>query len=542
MTKRLLIAITSAAFLLAGVAATAQGQALLPPPPGYGGGYGVCDNHPPEGAQSDGYFNDHRPLTLRGQGFTGRESEPFIMPGNICTVDFGNYINTATYEGCSGCLLGPHSVRPVVNEPLSSIPGGDGEAQYRLQCQLDGETPRACIGREFNTSFQIDVSHLAEGDHTVRMTSPDYYPETGVFEFTIDLHAPAAPTIARFPNDTTYEGEAIDVTAERDSYLFCRWDYQSDHHDGHGSLWNSTRYGSDHSRWQACDSPIAAIGASDYYGNLAKLEMRAVDPAGNVSPVSSYIFTTKPIRIPVSPRIRAVLVGENDVTIHYDVDGEAAGGRIVRYECSLTTWEWGSPADQNASAGEFRPCARPAVYKNLPGAATGELPVNYYFMVRAVSDHGLYSFQPAGTGFTIGLDPRVVGIPGTWEAAPGGCWVQTSFNASEPESDYGRDPICPTVLPPRVQKNNVTITAKLGVPRAGRIQHTLTIGTAKTSACSLGRAYKRKTTAELTCTLGRKARAALRTRPMTVKAVTRFVPRSGPPTTVSKSIKIPRKR
>ncbi|MEI6792133.1 MAG: hypothetical protein WCK97_02740 [Actinomycetes bacterium] len=353
------------------------------------------------------------------------------------------------------------------------------------------------LSDDLRTSFVVEEP-LAEGPHTVAMTETDANGNTSEpmpFNFTVDRIAPSAPTFTDGPPSvTTAMRTSIAFDSEPGSHTWCKWQ-----DDTPGVNW----------QWQQCTSPAVSEDMHGLSGLRVKLEVRAVDAAGNPGPVAEYEFVrNNPIPKPTEPTIRMRHYDRNSARFDFDQNMMQIQDR---FECSFD------------SAENFTPCASPIRYDAL---ADGE----HEFRVRAVSKEGVAS-DPAAQNFLVGppTDYSAPSPPPLVEATVGApLKARAAVRTGSPSF--------------RVQGSSITLTTPVELPRRGRLEQSVTLGSGKTTRCEAPAATRRAGKARIRCTLGKTARAAVRAGNVIVRAETRFTPTSGAASTARDTVTIPRTR
>jgi hypothetical protein len=196
-----------------------------------------------------------------------------------------------------------------------------GEAGASFACQLDGAGFSACTSPKA-------YSGLASGSHTFLVRQTDTAGNTGPnasYTWTIDLTAPAAPSITGNPtNPTSATSASFSFTGEAGASFECKLD---------GGAFG------------ACTSPKAYAALADGSHTFA---VRQTDTAGNTSPNASYAWTvdTTP---PAAPAITANPTNPtNSTAASFSFSGEAGGS----FSCQL-------------DGGGFSACTSPKIYSGL---------------------------------------------------------------------------------------------------------------------------------------------------------------------------------
>jgi hypothetical protein len=179
-----------------------------------------------------------------------------------------------------------------------------GEAGATFACQLDGGGFSACTSPKSYTG-------LAAGSHTFNVRQADTAGNISAnasFTWTIDLTAPAAPSITANPvNPTNSQSASFSFTGEAGATFQCQLD---------GSA------------FAACTSPQA-------YGSLSAgshtFNVRQTDTAGNTGPNASFTWTID-LTAPAAPSITANPPGlSSSTTASFSFTGEAG----ATFECEL---------------------------------------------------------------------------------------------------------------------------------------------------------------------------------------------------------------
>jgi hypothetical protein len=236
----------------------------------------------------------------------------------------------------------------------------DADASATFQCRLDGGSFVAC------TSPQT-YSGLAEGNHTFRIKAVDpagNQSSVTTYSWTIDLTPPPAPTITSAPPAVSGSSSA--------SFSFT---------DGDGSASFQCRL--DGAAFSACTSPVS-------YGGLGEgahtFRVKAVDPAGNESGLTSYSWTID-LTLPPAPAITSAPPGVTDATTatFAFTDGDAS----AIFRCRM-------------DSESFAPCTSPITFEDLSEGT-------HTFGVKAVDPAGNESGLTTYT-WTIDLTNPVVTI------------------------------------------------------------------------------------------------------------------------------------
>ena len=277
--------------------------------------------------------------------------------GNVSSVATYNWTIDLTAPPAPTITSAPPAVAASTTASFSFT---DADATATFRCRLDDGSFAAC------TSPQT-YSGLAEGAHTFRVRAVDpvgNQSDVTSYSWTIDVTPPPAPTITSAPPSASASTTA--------SFSFT---------DGDGSATFLCRL--DGANFTACTSPIN-------YGGLAEgahtFRVKAVDPAGNESSVTSYSWTVD-LTPPPLPTITSAPPAVTDATsatfAFTDGDGSAT------FRCQL-------------DSESFAPCTSPITYDQL---SEGQ----HTFRVKAVDPAGNESAVASFT-WTIDLTNPVVTI------------------------------------------------------------------------------------------------------------------------------------
>jgi hypothetical protein len=228
----------------------------------------------------------------------------------------------------------------------------DADATATFSCRLDGGSFASCTS-------PITYDQLAAGAHTFRVRAVDSVGnESAVttYSWKIDVTSPPAPTITSAPASVTASTTAAFAFSEGDSTatLRCKLDAGS---------------------FTTCTSPTS-------YQQLAEgthtFGVKAVDPAGNESTVSSFAWTID-VTPPPAPTIASSppnVTDSTDATFAFtDGDGSAT------FRCQL-------------DGAAFSSCTSPATYHGLGDGA-------HTFRVKAIDPAGN---EGAVTSYTWTID------------------------------------------------------------------------------------------------------------------------------------------
>jgi hypothetical protein len=210
------------------------------------------------------------------------------------------------------------------NSSAATFAFSDDDPEATFVCELDGGAPAACPSPSTYTS-------LGEGAHTfaVKAVDPAGNQSTATsYAWTIDVTPPPPPTITSAPPNVT------DSTTATFSFS-----------DADGSA--TFRCKLDGGSFSACASPVT-------YTNLAEgehtFEVKAVDPAGNQSTVTShtwFIDLTNPV-VTVDPASEP-----------HDPTNQASASFV------FTSNKAGSTFECRLDGGQFSPCTSPKAYSGL---------------------------------------------------------------------------------------------------------------------------------------------------------------------------------
>jgi hypothetical protein len=212
-----------------------------------------------------------------------------------------------------------------------------GEAGATFQCALDRAAFAACTSPKA-------YSGLAAGSHTFQVRQTDTAGNQGPaasYTWTIDLTAPAAPTITVKPgNPSNSAAPSLSFTGEAGATFQCALDGAA---------------------FAACTSPK---GYSGLAAGSHTFQVRQTDTAGNQGPAASYTWTID-LTAPAAPAITAGPSGTiNATSASFSFTGEAG----ATFECAL-------------DGGVFGACSSPKAYGGLADGS-------HIFQVRQIDTAG----------------------------------------------------------------------------------------------------------------------------------------------------------
>jgi hypothetical protein len=271
------------------------------------------------------------------------------------------------------------------NNPAPSFSFTDADGTATFLCQLDGAAASPCESPK-------GYSGLGEGAHTFAVTAIDPAGNQSTitsFTWTIDLTPPPAPTINSAPPSVT------DSTSATFSFS-----------DGDSSA--SFRCRLDGAAFAVCASPVTYSGLGE---GSHTFRVKAVDPAGNESTITSFTWTidlTNPI-VTIDPASEP-----HDPT-------NLTGASFV-----FTSNKAGSTFDCRLDGAGFSPCSSPETYSGL---ADGR----HSFGVRATDQLG-HVGPPATYDWTVDTVPPVTTITSSPPAVSRDRSATFEFASSEPSS------------------------------------------------------------------------------------------------------------
>jgi Bacterial Ig-like domain/Chitobiase/beta-hexosaminidase C-terminal domain len=218
-----------------------------------------------------------------------------------------------------------------------------GEAGGTFQCQLDGGGFSACASPR-------NYSGLSAGSHTFQVHQTDTAGNTGPnanFTWTIDLSAPAVPSITANPADPTNATSAsFSFTGEAGATFQCQLD----------------------------DGGFSSCASLENYSSLADgshtFHVRQTDTAGNTSPDATFTWTVDTAA--PNTTIDSSPPDPSTADVSFDFSSSEGGSS---FECSL-------------DSAAFTPCSSPQGYTGL---ATG----THTFEVQATDAAGNTDATPA---------------------------------------------------------------------------------------------------------------------------------------------------
>jgi hypothetical protein len=224
-----------------------------------------------------------------------------------------------------------------------------GEAGATFECQLDGGAFAACTSPKAYTA-------LLEGSHTFSVRQTDTAGNTSAnrtFTWTIDLTAPAAPTITvNPPNPSNSTAPSFSFTGETGATFQCQL-------DGGG--------------FSACTSPKSYTGLA---AASHTFQVRQTDTANNTGPAASFTWTVDTTAPDTTIGTPPPDPSSPDVSFDFS---SSEGGST--FECDL-------------DAGGFSACSSPKAYTGL-GAGS------HTFSVRATDAAGNTDSTPASFSWTV---------------------------------------------------------------------------------------------------------------------------------------------
>jgi hypothetical protein len=326
------------------------------------------------------------PLTYSGLGegthtFGVKAVDP---AGNESGVTSYSWTVDLTAPPAPTITLAPPSVTASTG---ASFAFSDGDPSAGFRCRLDGAAFSACTS-------PLAYSGLAEGTHTFRVEAVDSAGNESTvttYAWTIDLTAPPAPTITSAPPNVTASTSA--------SFAFS---------DGDPSAGFRCRL--DGAAFSACTSPAN-------YDQLAEgthtFRVKAVDPAGNESGVTTYSWTvdlTNPV-VTIDPASEPP-DPTNQTGASFAFTSNKAG---TTFECRL-------------DGAQFSSCSSPATYSGL---ADGR----HSFAVRATDPLGHVGL-PSTYDWTIDTVAPVTTITSGPPAVSNSTAATFEFTSSETPSTF----------------------------------------------------------------------------------------------------------
>jgi hypothetical protein len=273
------------------------------------------------------------------------------------------------------------------NDPAPSFSFTDGDDTATFVCQLDGGTPSAC---ESPTGY----SGLEEGAHTFAVQAVDPAGNQSTvtsYTWTIDVTPPPAPTITSAPPAVT------DSTSATFSFL-----------DGDASAGFQCRL--DSAGFSDCTSPVT-------YEQLAQgvhtFRVKAIDPAGNESTVTSYTWTidlTNPV-VTIDPASEP-----------HDPTNQTSASFVFTSNKPNSTFEC------RLDGADFSPCSSPETYTGL---ADGR----HSFAVRATDQLGHIGL-PSTYDWTVDTVAPVTTLTSNPPPVSNSPSATFEFTSSEPSSSF----------------------------------------------------------------------------------------------------------
>ena len=215
-------------------------------------------------------------------------------------------------------------------------------------------------------AFQVDATHLADGDYKAKATQQDGAGNSGsaTLAFTVDTDAPGAPTITSGPAHLTSSNSAVFewTGAESGGTFECRLD------------------STDPDDFAHCSSPepYGALTEGDH-----RFEVRQVDAAGNRGPIASYDWyrdatapNTTIDTYPPDP--------DNDSTPTFTFSGTDTHSlpSALTFECKVDSGSWSA-------------CSSPKTLDELTTDGS------HTFQVRAIDQAGNVDGSPASYTWTL---------------------------------------------------------------------------------------------------------------------------------------------
>lgn len=273
------------------------------------------------------------------------------------------------------------------NQGSPTFAFSDSENGVTFQCLLDTGDFTAC------TSPQ-SYSNLGDGTHTFSVKAVDAVGNEGSatsYQWTIDTTPPAAPGITASPTNPSGSTNA--------SFEFS---------DSEGGV--SFQCQLDGAGFSACSGTQAYSGLTPNASHT--FEVRAIDPAGNVSAATPFTWTidTAPPAAPVITSAPPNPSGIRSATFEFS-DSESG----VSFQCRL-------------DAGGFTACSSPQPYADLTDGS-------HTFSVKAIDPLGHESAESSFT-WTIDTVNPLVALTDKPPLLTNQTTASFSFSSSKPSSSY----------------------------------------------------------------------------------------------------------
>jgi hypothetical protein len=251
-----------------------------------GGGFGACPSPKSYTNVADGSHT-----------FQVRQTD---TAGNVGPNASYTWAIDATAPAAPTLTANPANPTNLTNASFSFT----GEAGATFQCQLDGGGFSACTSPKTYTG-------LPDGSHTFQVHQADTAGNTSAnrtFTWTVDLTAPAAPTLTANPaNPTNMTNASFSFAGEAGATFACQL-------DGGG--------------FSACTSPKSYTSLA---GGSHIFNVRQTDTAGNTGPNATYTWTID-LTAPAAPTITANPPGlSSSSSASFSFTGEAG----ATFECEL---------------------------------------------------------------------------------------------------------------------------------------------------------------------------------------------------------------